>query len=69
MGYPIRSAHQVLAGTRPIAHHLARVKARMVDQNFPPDDKLGSLRKCTQAHDLALKVHKLGAADCRMKGE
>ncbi|HTM54971.1 MAG TPA: hypothetical protein VL175_13140 [Pirellulales bacterium] len=47
MGYPTRAAHQIVARVRRIAHYLARVKARMVEQNFPPDDELGSLRRRT----------------------
>jgi len=31
---------QVLAKLAPVTHYLARLKARMVEQDFPPDDEL-----------------------------
>ena len=36
----IEQLNQVFAQLAPIAHYLARVKARMIEQNFPPDDEL-----------------------------
>jgi len=52
---------QVFAKLAPIAHYLARVKARMVEQEFPPDDELFQLVEIAHAQALAVavKVHEL----------
>jgi hypothetical protein len=52
---------QVFARLAPIAHYLARLKARMIEQQFPPDDELFKLveKAHVEAHSLAMKVHEL----------
>jgi hypothetical protein len=53
--------NQIFAQLAPIAHYLARVKARMVEQDFPPDDELFQMveKSHAAAHALAMKVHQL----------
>jgi hypothetical protein len=52
----------MVALLEPVAPYLARLKARMVELNYPPDDELFQL--VTKAHDgahaAAMKVHELG---------
>jgi hypothetical protein len=53
--------NQVFAKLAPIAHYLARVKARMIEKDFPPDDELFQMveKAHAQAHAAAMKVHEL----------
>lgn len=53
---------QVFAKLAPIAQYMAKLKARMVEQGFPPDDELMQLvtKAHEQAHAAAVKVHELG---------
>jgi len=53
--------NQIFAHLAPIAHYLARLKARMVEQDFPPDDELFQMveKSHAQAHAAAIKVHEL----------
>jgi hypothetical protein len=52
---------QMFTRLAPIAHYLARLKARMIEQQFPPDDELFQMveKAHAGAHALALKVHEL----------
>jgi len=54
--------NQVFAQLAPIAHYLARVKARMIEKDFPPDDELFQMveKAHAGAHAVAMKVHELG---------
>ncbi|HTM52493.1 MAG TPA: hypothetical protein VL175_00605 [Pirellulales bacterium] len=54
--------NQVFVQLEPIARYLARVKARMIEQQFPPDDELFQMveKAHAQAHAVAMKVHELG---------
>jgi len=53
--------NQVFAQLAPIAHYLARIKARMIEKNFPPGDELFQMvdKAHAQAHTVAFKVHEL----------
>lgn len=50
--------------------HLARLKARMDELDFPPDDELFQMveKAHAQAHAVGMKVHELGGGGLPSEG-